>query len=147
MKLTHALLGEHAVFYALFDHIERRLAAGADLVALQAIGGALTEALVSHAKLEDELLFPTLAGTPAAEGPVSVMQEEHANIDELCADLPRAGDAADAGALLGEIIEMSRAHFAKEEHMLFPLVEQLADATELEVLSENWARLRGVTLG
>jgi len=147
MKLTHVLLGEHAVLYSLFDHIERQLAAGADLAALQAIGGALAEALVSHAKLEDELLFPALASTPAAEGPVSVMREEHGDIDELCADLPRADDADDAAALLGEIIEMSRAHFAKEEHMLFPLVEQLADATELECLTENWARLRGVTLG
>ena len=37
MKLTHALLGEHAIFYKLFDHIDQA-AGGWDLAACQAWG-------------------------------------------------------------------------------------------------------------
>lgn len=147
MKLTHALLGEHAIFYALFDHVERQLDGSAELAALQASGTALAEALISHAKLEDELLFPALDGSPAGDGPVPVMRAEHAEIDSLCADLPRATDAEDAAALLGEVIGLAREHFAKEEQVLFPMVERFVADDELERLTNSWARLRGVTLG
>ena len=60
MKVTQALLGEHAVFTTLFTHLETRIPqadSGAEVVAL---GAMLQSALASHAQLEDKLLFGAL---------------------------------------------------------------------------------------
>lgn len=53
MKVTQALLGEHAVFTTLFTHLETRIPqadSGAEVVAL---GAMLQSALASHAQRED----------------------------------------------------------------------------------------------
>lgn len=56
MKVTDALLGEHAVFYAQFDYLEKTIPPAKDLALVKSQGAMLTAALASHAHLEDELL-------------------------------------------------------------------------------------------
>ena len=56
MKVTQALLGEHAVFTTLFTHLETRI----QQAGLVALGAMLQSALASHAQREDKLLFGAL---------------------------------------------------------------------------------------
>ena len=61
MRITDALLGEHAVFYGLLDRMASLLSSECELVELKAATGLLAPLLASHARLEEELLFSTLA--------------------------------------------------------------------------------------
>jgi len=60
VKLTDALLGEHAIIYSLFDHLESLFEQTEDLGELKRLSGLLAAAVASHAEVEDDLLFPAL---------------------------------------------------------------------------------------
>jgi len=142
MNLTHALLGEHAVLYTLFDRSES--AAGTwDLAACQEWGRLLEAALESHAGLEDRLLFVALEpGLGTQGGPLAVMRMEHELIGTAIHRLAVATDAAEARRLLGEITATARSHFAKEENVLFPMAERFLGADRLDELGAEWAAAR-----
>ncbi|MBI3536529.1 MAG: hemerythrin domain-containing protein, partial [Chloroflexi bacterium] len=59
MKITDALKGEHGVFYAQFQFINDSLSS-ANLSIIQSLGAMLAAALVPHAQIENEILFPAL---------------------------------------------------------------------------------------
>lgn len=141
MKLTHALLGEHAIFYKLFDHIDQA-AGGWDLAACQAWGRLLDETLESHAQLENRLLFDALEPKMGGMGPLAVMRLEHDTIGRCIHQLPAAADATAARALLREIVGTAREHFAKEENILFQMAERFLDAGQLEELGALWSEQR-----
>ncbi len=143
MKITDALYGEHAALYALFDHCESS-AAQWDLAGLIQAGRFLDAALLSHAEIEDELLFTTLDARMPGGGPVAAMRAEHEAIDGFLASLRDAEDEASARRDLVHAISTARDHFAKEEVVLFPLAESLLDAAELVRLGDVWATRRGV---
>lgn len=144
MKITDALLGEHAVFYAQFTECERSVA-DVDLVSLKREAAVIASALESHARLENELLFVELAqrsGVPMFQ----VMEQEHGVIENMLAQIQDARDAERARVLVLDVIEAARLHFMKEERMAFPTAEQLLGQTELMRLGERWAEARGVWL-
>ncbi len=93
----------------------------------------LTETqLMRHAQQEDEALFPALEALLGADGsPTTVMRAEHADIHAQAAvlrSLLANGGQADAlRASAEELIALLDSHFAKEEQMLFPMIEQLLD--------------------
>lgn len=141
MKITDALLAEHAVIYALLDHVERGTPATAGEARTEA--ALLAAAIATHAHLEDELLFvevePQLG---AGSGPLAVMRAEHEEIEGTLARLEVAGDLDEARRLLRHVCEVARGHFAKEEGVLFPLAQQLLTEGELERAGERWAGAR-----
>jgi hemerythrin-like domain-containing protein len=50
-------------------------------------------------------------------------------------------------ALLGEhAVQTARAHFAKEEQVLFPLAGQMLEAGKLAQLGAKWAERRKVSI-
>jgi hemerythrin-like domain-containing protein len=143
MNLIDALLGEHAVLYALFEDLEDRVDS-ASLDEVRAACGPVTAGLLSHAHLEDELLFPALERALGEAGPLVVMRSEHQEIDRL---LARAAVAAERATACGDIwaaLELARDHFAKEEAVLFPMARDALDEAELGRLGAQWARLRSV---
>lgn len=145
MNLTHALLGEHAVFTPLFDHIEAEAPQSGDLAHLQAMGRMLAAALVSHARIEDDLLFAALDDVmETVAGPVAVMRQEHDLIEGGLARLPEETDLAAARRLLLQVVGVARSHFAKEEQVLFPLSAQLLGTEVLEARGSEWATRRQV---
>lgn len=144
IKLTHALLGEHAVIYRLLSHIEQS-AAGWDHATLLTIGATLKSALAEHAHVEDQMLFDRLAPLIGEDGPLAVMREEHSVIEGCLERLPSSETTDVARGLLREVVSTARAHFAKEEQVLFPLAEQQLGET-LEALGDEWSGRCGVTV-
>ena len=145
MKITDALYGEHGTLYALFDHLERSVADW-ELADLLLAGRLLDSALLSHAQLEDELLFAALDVAMPGPGPVAMMRSEHEEIDRFLAGLREAQDESTARRNLVHAISIARDHFRKEEAVLFPLADQLLGAEALERLAESWALRRGVAV-
>jgi hemerythrin-like domain-containing protein len=143
MNFIDGLLGEHAVLYLLFDDLEDRVDS-ASIEEVRAAAGPMISALLSHARVEDELLFPALERAMGDPGPLVVMRGEHREIDELLARVARADDKATACGDLWAAIELARDHFAKEEQVLFPMARDAIPAAELEQLGEQWARLRSL---
>lgn len=145
MRITDALLGEHAVLYALFDHVESELAAGSEPAPFV---GVLDAVLRSHARLEDELLFNVMASeTGPGGGPATAMIAEHREVGELLDRARRvAGDEARAILGLGDVIAVARNHFRREEEAAFPMAEELFDASRLREMGAAWGIRRDVRL-
>lgn len=146
MTIIEALLGEHGVLYALFDHIERSLP-DMTLDQLLAQGRLLEAALASHARLEDEVLFSALEPSlGVSAGPLAVMRLEHATIEDGLSRLLGTADAADARRQLRHVIATARDHFAKEERILFPMAVAALGTEALTTQGRTWAGRRGVAV-
>lgn len=144
MKITDALRAEHRELTARLDHLEQLLRAGAPLAPLRAGAAQLTGALLSHAHIEDELLFSALESRiGAGNGPLAVMRAEHEEIDRGLAAIGARQDAGDVREDLAQVIEVARQHFAKEDEVLFPMAEEVLDRGALEQLSAELLRRRG----
>lgn len=144
MKLTNALLAEHAVFYAQFDHLERALPLAGSLPEILSPAALLAAALATHAHLEDELLFTALDPHLGQAGPLSVMRSEHEEIEGGLNRLPEIGDLEEARRLARHVVETAREHFAKEERVLFRMAEHILGPETLAALGARWAEARGV---
>ncbi|MPZ19912.1 MAG: hypothetical protein GEV06_18650 [Luteitalea sp.] len=147
MKLTDALLGEHGVIYALFDHVERELPATSTLEDVQRVTRVLAAALVSHAQIEDEMLFPPLETYLGPAGPLAVMRHEHEEIERAIEEVANARFFDEALERLRYALQVARDHFAKEEQILFHMAQQSIPVQDLEQLGHRWADSRGVAVG
>ena len=148
MKVTDAFLGEHGVFYAQFDHLERAVPEATTPAQVRAHAAFLAAALASHARLEDELLFTALEPRLGAQGgPLAMMRTEHDEIEGGLSRLPGLEGLAEAQDLLLHVVRVARGHFAKEEQVLYPMAEQVLGAGTLGHLGADWARQRKVVVG
>lgn len=147
MKLTDALLGEHGVFYAQFDHLAQAVPPESTLELIQSQAALLSAALATHANLEDELLFSALDPHLGHMGPLSVMRMEHDEIENALGQVQRASDLAEAKQWLSHAVRVARDHFAKEEQVLFPMAHQVLSEEQLTQLGAQWAQRRGVVTG
>ena len=144
MLITDALLGEHGVFYLLFQDIEKALPALDSVAALQNRVAPLAFSLEAHASLEDELLFTALEPHLGTQGgPLAVMRMEHDQIVNLLERIPSVPDLAQGRVLAAQMIEVSRAHFRKEEQVLFRMARQLLGEEQFSALGAKWAQRRG----
>lgn len=143
MLITDALLGEHAVFHLLIQHIEQSLPAFDSLPNLQHRIAAFAFALEAHAGLEDELLFIALEphlGT--RNGPLALMRMEHNQITELFGRIESTASLVQGSAFALQMIQIARGHFQKEEHVLFRMARQVLGEDELSVLGAKWEQRR-----
>jgi len=145
LTITDALYGEHGPLYALFGHLEES-APRWELADLLLAGRCLEAALLSHAKVEDDLLFPAVEARMPPGGPAAQMRLEHEEIDAELTRLRNADTEAEGRRALATAIALARDHFKKEEQVLFPLAEELVGREELERLCQSWAELRGVSV-
>lgn len=146
MKIIEALLGEHGVFYAQFDHLEQTVPAAPTLELVQSQAALLTAALATHAGLENELLFSALDPHLGQMGPLAVMRMEHDEIENTLDHVQAAQDLARAQRLALHAVRVARDHFAKEEQVLFPMAHQVLDESTLTQLGDQWAERRHVTI-
>ena len=103
----------------------------------------LAAGLVSHARLEEELLFgPLQRYLDPQSGPLAVMKLEHEQIEALLEQIQSVEDAEQARSLATRLHAIAREHFAKEEQILFPMAENLVGEDELLRLGAEWARHR-----
>jgi len=147
MKITDAFLGEHAVFYAQFNHLEQTVPNADSVAQVKNLGAMLTAALASHAQLEEELLFQNLESYIGPGGPLAVMRMEHNRIEENLARLPGLAAYEPACDILLQTLQVAREHFAKEEQILYPLAERTLGGGRLSELGEQWAEARKVFIG
>lgn len=146
MNITDALLGEHAVFYAVFTHLEQFIPTAETAVMVKAQGAMLAAALATHANLEEELLFKTLEKQIGPEGPLAVMRLEHDEIEGSLERLPGVEELNQARDLLLHVVSTAREHFSKEEQILYPLASQSLSQEILTDLGTQWAVNRMVFL-
>ena len=144
MNILKALLGEHAVFYAQFSHLERTLPGMEEAGLIRAQGALLAAGLASHAALENELLFDLLEARQGQMGPVTVMRMEHQQIETQLQALAAEGAAAPARERLLDVLRQARDHFAKEEQVLFPMAANILTQAELRAAGARWAERRQV---
>ncbi len=144
MQITQALLGEHGVLYALFEHVEAGVPGMETLADVQRAGTTLIATLGSHARIENEILFPALEPQLGPGGPLPVMREEHDEIEAALNDVVNATSYDAALSQLRYAIRIARDHFAKEEQVLFGMAQQMLSASELDRLGAMWAETRRV---
>lgn len=145
MLITDALLGEHAIFYLLFHDLEQALPAFDSVAVLQNRAAPLAFALEAHARLEDELLFSALEPHLGAQaGPLAVMRMEHDQIVALLERIQSVSELAQGRVLALQTIAISRAHFHKEEQVLFQMARRLLSKDDLSSLGLQWATRRGL---
>ena len=146
MKITDALLGEHAVFYAQFDYLEQTIPAANSLAQVKSLGAMLTVALASHAQMEEELLFTTLEPYIGSQGPLTVMRMEHDKIEKSLERLPTIQEVDQVKELLLKVVTVAREHFPKEEQVLYPMANKTLSAETLIDLGAQWAARRAIFL-
>ena len=100
MNVTDAFLGEHAVFYAQFDYMEKIIPVATSVLQVKTQGAMLKAALAGHAQLEEELLFKNLESHIGPQGPLAVMRAEHDEIERSLESLPGIKELPQAQALL-----------------------------------------------
>jgi regulator of cell morphogenesis and NO signaling len=141
MKITDAFLGEHGVLYPQLDELERAALHAAGDLREQAV--LLAAGLVSHAELEEQLLFGHMENLIGADGgPLAVMRIEHQEVESLLAELQESGPGEDACDLAARLVALARDHFAKEEQILFPMAEEMMGEQRLLELGREWAGRR-----
>jgi regulator of cell morphogenesis and NO signaling len=136
MKITDALKDEHRILRAHLDRLEELLASGAPAADLRAHAKLLAGGLLSHARIEDEVLFPAIEPTLGRDmGPLAVMRAEHAEIDGALGGAAGFEDADRIRATLLHVVEVARQHFVKEDNVLFPTAERILGTPKLEELN------------
>ncbi len=147
MKLTDALLGEHAVLYDLFGHLRNTAVTSEDVAEIRAAVAVVDKLLLSHARIEEELLFPRLDPHLGQMGPLAIMRSEHQGIDDLLEAARGETDITSLKNLIGRLLELAYGHFQKEEAVLFGMAQQFLGDAVLSELGEEWAAARNGTLG
>jgi hemerythrin-like domain-containing protein len=110
-----------------------------------------------HAK-EEKLLFVRMGerGVPVQGGPIAVMLSEHdrgrALLKAAREALPqaRAGDSQAVAALgtsLADYVRLLRSHIYKEDHILFPMADQVFSAEDQRSLGEEFDRVEAEEIG
>ncbi len=146
MKLTNALLGEHAVIYELFDYVRDTILNSDDIRDIRGAVAVVERLLVSHARIEEDLLFSRLEPHLGQMGPLAMMRDEHRAIDELLEAARRETDIAALKSAIGELLDLAHDHFQKDETVVFPMARQCLDEATLTDLGDQWAASRSVTV-
>jgi hemerythrin-like domain-containing protein len=146
MRIVDALLGEHGAFYAQFDRLEDVLPHATSPGEVREQAALLAAALISHAKLEDEVLFRRMRQAGGDPGLLMTMEDEHVEIAALLARAQVTTNLEGTRSALLEAVALARNHFAKEERVAFPMAEALLDGDALNELGDVWAERRVVFL-
>lgn len=147
MKVTDAIRGEHAVYYAWLDEFEELVEGDDSPVSIPAFARLFQSALAGHAMLEDELLFGRLEGVEAAEEALEAVRDDHHRLNDGLSELVEMDDGSEARTVARDLIELAREHFGREETSVLPVAERELDDAVLEEAGGEWADRRGVLLG
>lgn len=114
-----------------------------ELMPLGEEDGARSRALFSefrsglerHIAWEEELLFPIFEQATGMRdaGPTAVMRMEHRQIKEILEQIDQTLQAENPmaiGQLANALLEVLSSHNQKEEHILYPAIDNVADEQE-----------------
>lgn len=129
LAITSILLVEHRLLRELMRAMESALLANVPASALRERAAMLGIALDWHARREeDQLLTPLRTRSETARHLVDMMEIVH---DEVRALFEEIQSDADPKSKLWTILEMTEAHFQREEQEVFPLAQLLMPVDEL----------------
>jgi DUF438 domain-containing protein len=129
VKITTVLLIEHRLLRELMTAMNSWLLADTAPEALRERAAVLAVALDVHAKREEDQLFaPLRARSEGARHLVEMMELVH---DEARSLFEEVATSPDPKSKLWTILEMTDAHFVREEQEVFPLAETLLDTAQL----------------
>jgi len=135
VNATIELLGrQHQEVLARLAAVERGFSACGTNGELSDFVSYLEREVAEHFTLEEEALFPVLARhLGLTQGPLAVMTAEHATFRELMHRLSasvRSGDAEQQRTRALDVVELLRAHIAKEDNVLFPMALRVLTSEE-----------------
>jgi iron-sulfur cluster repair protein YtfE (RIC family) len=145
--LIDALLGEHGAFNALFDAIENMAGTGQELAQIESATMILAAELESHARLEEELLFPVLKPYLTNDELIGELHAEHLAIQDGLERIQNAEDIREAVEAMVETLAVARSHFRKEEEVLYPMARRVLNEETQSQLGDAWAVARSVKIG
>lgn len=116
----------------------------------------LTHHLIPHAKAEDEVMYPAVGRLMGAAKATATMSRDHVEVGRLTDELgallvfpeaePDAQRANELRRVLYGLYALVRTHFAEEEEIYLPLLDErltLAEAADLfKEMERSAARLR-----
>ena len=146
MKITDALLGEHAMLYSLFAKAKQFTSEESSIAELKLLVSVLEDQLGSHAQAEEKLLFPALQPHLGEMGPLAVMSAEHVEVENYFAEANSEEDPDRLKMLINDMIDLAINHFQKEEMVLFGMAKEFLSEDELETLGKDWAIDRKVVI-
>jgi len=142
MKITEALVTEHAIFLGVFEQIQRALPGCATLSELRTMAGIVEGLLRPHGETESNLAFTALDQALADRGLLDRLYQDHNEIDARLQSVSRARTCAQARQLIQASLRAARDHFLYEERHVFPLVEQWLHGESLSELGRAWLENR-----
>lgn len=142
MKITDVLRAEHAVFHNLFDHIEAAVPRLKTLGEVKALAAMVQKVHAPHSKIEDDLFIEPLEHCFDQIGQNETFHAEHRQIEDTLAAALKAKTVKDAKRILLGAMASCRAHFDKEERIVFPMAERILKAKTLGELGATWLRRR-----
>jgi len=146
MKITDALLGEHAMLYALFAKAKQFTTEDRSTAELHMLVSILEDQLGSHAQMEEKLLFPALEAHIGQMGPLAVMMAEHVEVENYFEEANSEEDPERLKMLIDDLIDLAINHFQKEEMVLFGMAREFLSEEKLELIGKDWAIDRKVVI-
>ncbi len=144
MTFTAYMGDDHHRCDALFAAAEQAADSEQWLQAAAAHQGFI-DAMEQHLKTEEELLFPAFEeASGMTMGPTSVMRHEHEQMRALFAQMTQALQAHSSEDYLGAsetLLIMMQQHNAKEEQMLYPMIDQTLAAQADQLMPQLEARI------
>lgn len=138
MRITERLNVEHGVFLRQLEDLDDLIRQGAPFEVLQAVVRSIHRAEGPHREIEDELLYPALAGALGTGFPPLVkIGAEHQEIESM-AHAIASGSSKDP-SLITKFAQALRQHVELEIHILLPLAEEWIPKDKLEAMCD-WYR-------
>ncbi len=129
-SIISILLVEHRMLRELMQAMSEWLVAGLSPEAVRERARVLAVALDTHAGREEQELFNPLGRrSDTARHLIDMMELVHDEVRSLFEEIESAPDPA---SKMWTVLEMTEAHFVREEQELFPLAETLLAPEELE---------------
>jgi iron-sulfur cluster repair protein YtfE (RIC family) len=143
--ITGYLTGDHRLADALFDAAQESGRRG-DWLACRETIARFRAALESHMQVEEQVLFPAFEqATGMASGPTAVMRIEHQQmlqqLDAIAA-AASSGDGASFASAAGNFKAALDLHSRKEEQILYPMCDRVADANLADEVERTLERIR-----
>ena len=147
MKITEALLAEHAVFHNLFDYAERAVPRLKTVAEVRSLAHLLEALLLAHSQTEERLLVEPLEHCLEQIGQRETFHQEHQEIDDHLKRAQTDRNLKQARHHLLAAVAASRKHFDKEERIVFPLAEKHLKSKTLMELCFTWTEHRNRSAG
>jgi len=153
-SLTQPLRDEHQELYPYVETL--RLAADAVNESLSSMAHArieeaydfLTRQLIPHAQAEDKALYPMVQKAMGSAQATATMSRDHVEVGRLTEELGTLrvhktqlwvtfGQAMALRRVLYGLYALVKLHFAKEEEIYLPLLDEKLTAEEAKLMFEN----------